>query len=86
VPFFKLMERLTITFHKLFVALYHLAFSLQINKKVCTRIGIYSIGGFFYLFFCFLFFFVLAQLINNHQLSFCLAVEMGLIYARNIVS
>ena len=75
------MERLTITFHKLFVALYHLAFSLQINKKVCTRIGIYSIGGFFYLFF-----FVLAQLINNHQLSFCLAVEMGLIYARNIVS
>jgi hypothetical protein len=34
----------------------------------------------------FVFFFVLAQLINNHQLSFCLAVEMGLIYARNIVS
>jgi len=27
------MERLTITFHQLFIALYHLAFSLQINKK-----------------------------------------------------
>lgn len=36
--------------------------------------------------FLFFVFFVLAQLINNHQLSFCLAVEMGLIYARNIVS